>query len=122
MIRSLVLCKTSKTADQSSKIINHQATNRMEYSKTTISCKIREVPILVCSRLSIIANSRLKDQVVVKEMIETPLGQPMECTTTYTPTSKTLTNQIIVTTVRKEQSKELRCTYEMTMQTDIHLI
>jgi hypothetical protein len=122
MIRSLVLCKTSKTVGQSSKIINHQATNRMEYSKTTISYRIREVPILVCSRLSIIANSRLRDQVVVKEMIETPLGQPMECTTTYTPTSKTLANQIIVTTVRKEQSKELRCTYERTMQTDIHLI
>jgi hypothetical protein len=122
MIRSLVLCKTSKTVGQSSKIINHQATNRMEYSKTTISYRIREVPILVCSRLSIIANSRLRDQVVVKEMIETPLGQPMECTTTYTPTSKTLANQIIVTTVRKEQSKELRCTYERTIQTDIHLI
>ena len=78
----------------------------MEYSKTIISCRIREAPMLACSRLSIIANSQLKDQVAVKEMKETHLGQPMECTTTYIPTSKTLTNQIIVTTVRKEQFKE----------------
>ncbi len=123
MIRSLVLCKTSKTVGQSSKIINHQAINRMEYSKTTISCRIREAPILACLRLSIIVNSRLRDQVVVKEMIETPLGQLMECITTYTASSKTLTNQIIVTTVRKEQFKELRCTYERnrTVQTDTHI-
>lgn len=77
----------------------------MEYSKTITSCRIREAPMLACSRLSIIANSRLRDQ-VVKEMKETHLGQPMECTTTYIPTSKTLTNQIIVTTVRSEQFKE----------------
>jgi hypothetical protein len=106
MIHNLVLCKTSKTAGLSSKIINHQATNRMEYSKTIISCRIREAPIQACLRLSIIVNSLLRDQVVVKEMIETPLGQPMECTTTYTTSSKTQTNQIIVTTVRKEQFKE----------------